>query len=102
MNIAIFLRTVYKQASLQIKKDGFAIYIILTIAIWYSSSRCVCAMYLHELPVTMYETICYLLLTFLNQILLLNGLDADLHRHSVGPDLGPNCLQRLSADDKRK
>ena len=24
-----------------------------------------------------------------------NGLDSD---HSVGPDLGPNCLQRLSAD----
>ena len=21
-------------------------------------------------------------------------------RHFVGPDLGPNCLQRLSADDK--
>ena len=26
-----------------------------------------------------------------------NGLDPD---HSAGPDLGPNCLQRLSADDK--
>ena len=29
-----------------------------------------------------------------------NGLDPDQDRHSVGPDLGPNCLQRLSADDK--
>ena len=29
-----------------------------------------------------------------------NGLDLDHDRHSVGPDLGPNCLQRLSADDK--
>ena len=29
-----------------------------------------------------------------------SGLDADQDRHSVGPDLGPNCLQRLSADDK--
>ena len=28
-----------------------------------------------------------------------NSLDADQARHSVGPDLGPNCLQRLSADD---
>ena len=27
-------------------------------------------------------------------------LDPDQNRHSVGPDLGPNCLQRLSADDK--
>ena len=24
----------------------------------------------------------------------------DRDRRSVGPDLGPNCLQRLSADDK--
>ena len=29
-----------------------------------------------------------------------NGLDPDQDRHSVGPVLGPNCLQRLSADDK--
>ena len=25
----------------------------------------------------------------------------DQHRHSVGADLGPNCLQRLSAEDKK-
>ena len=25
-----------------------------------------------------------------------NGLDPDQDRHVVGPDLGPNCLQRLS------
>ena len=29
-----------------------------------------------------------------------NGLDPDQDRHYVGPDLGPNCLHRLSADDK--
>ena len=29
-----------------------------------------------------------------------NGLDPDQDRHFVGPDLGPNCLQSLSADDK--
>ena len=28
--------------------------------------------------------------------------DPDPDRHSVGPDLGPNCLQRLSADDKSR
>ena len=28
-----------------------------------------------------------------------NGLDQDQDRRYVGPDLGPNCLQRLSADD---
>ena len=30
-----------------------------------------------------------------------NGLDQDQARHYVGPDLDPNCLQRLSADDTR-
>ena len=34
-----------------------------------------------------------------NIISVSNGLDPD---HSVGPDLGPNHLQRLSADDKGK
>ena len=31
-----------------------------------------------------------------------NGLDPDQDRHSVGPDLGSNCLQRLSADNKSR
>ena len=30
-----------------------------------------------------------------------NSLDPDEAQHFVGPDLGPNCLQRLSADDTR-
>ena len=29
-----------------------------------------------------------------------NCLDPDQDQHFVGPDLGPNYLQRLSADDK--
>ena len=29
-----------------------------------------------------------------------NCLDPDQDRHSVGPYLGPNCLQRLSVDNK--
>ena len=33
---------------------------------------------------------------------MFNGLDTDQDRRSVGPDLGPNCLQRLSADDKSR
>ena len=28
-----------------------------------------------------------------------NSLDPDQARHFVGSDLGPNCLQKLSADD---
>ena len=27
------------------------------------------------------------------------GLDPDQDQHAIRPDLGPNCLQRLSADD---
>ena len=32
---------------------------------------------------------------------MLNGLDPDQALYSVGLDLGPNCLQRLSADGTR-
>ena len=31
-----------------------------------------------------------------------NSLDPDQAQHFVGPDLGPNCLQRLSADDTNR
>ena len=31
-----------------------------------------------------------------------NSLDPDQVQHFVQPDLGPNCLQRLSADDTSK
>ena len=37
---------------------------------------------------------------FKNTLRVSNSLDPDQDRHSVGPDLGPNCLQRLSTDDK--
>ena len=32
---------------------------------------------------------------FRNTIRVSNGLDPDLDRRFVGPDLGPNCLQKL-------
>ena len=35
-----------------------------------------------------------------NTIRITNSLDADQDGYSVSHDLGPNCLQRLSADDK--
>ena len=34
-----------------------------------------------------------------NTISVSNSLGPDQARRFVGPDLGPNCLQRLSADD---
>ena len=37
---------------------------------------------------------------FRNTIIVSNKLDLDPARHFVGADLGPNCLPRLSADDK--
>ena len=36
--------------------------------------------------------------SFMNTIIVSNGLDPDQDQQSVGPDLGPNRLQRLSAD----
>ena len=44
--------------------------------------------------------------TFRNTIWVSNRSDTDQVRHSdgipVGPDLGPNCLQKLSADDTKR
>ena len=37
---------------------------------------------------------------FEHYIRVSNSLDPDQDRHPVGPDLDPNCLHRLSADDK--
>ena len=37
---------------------------------------------------------------FRNTIRVSNNLDSDQDGLFVGPDLGPNCLQRVSADDK--
>ena len=38
--------------------------------------------------------------SFRNSIRVSNGLDPDQDRCYVSPVLGPNCLQRLSADEK--
>ena len=40
--------------------------------------------------------------SFRNTIRVSNGLDPDQDRDSVSPDLGLNCLQRLSAELARK
>ena len=40
--------------------------------------------------------------SFRHTITVSNSLDPDQDRHSVGPDLNPNCLRRLSADDKAR
>ena len=40
--------------------------------------------------------------SFRNTIRVSNSLDPDQAGHFVRPDLGPNCLQRLSADDIRR
>ena len=47
--------------------------------------------------------LCHILLfgcwIFFNTIRESNSLDPDQARHFTGPDLGPNCLQRLSTDN---
>ena len=40
--------------------------------------------------------------SFRNTIIVSNSLDRDQARCFVGPGLGPNCLQLLSADDTRR
>ena len=40
--------------------------------------------------------------SFRNTIRVSNNLDPDQARHFVGPGLGPNFLQRLSADVTRR
>ena len=37
--------------------------------------------------------------SFRNTFSVSNSLEPDQVRHFVVPDLGPNCLQKLSADD---
>ena len=39
--------------------------------------------------------------SFRNTIRVSNSLDPDQARQNVGPDMGPNCLQKLSADDNK-
>ena len=39
--------------------------------------------------------------SFRNTIRVSNSLDPDQARHFVGPDLGPNCLQKLSEDESK-
>ena len=40
--------------------------------------------------------------SFGNTIRVLNRLDPDQDRQNVGPELDPNCLQRLSTDYKSR
>ena len=40
--------------------------------------------------------------SFRNIMRVSNKLDPDQVHHSVGSDLGPNCLQRLSTDNKSR
>ena len=37
--------------------------------------------------------------SFRNTTSVTNSLDPDQARHAVGPDLGTNCLQKVSPDD---
>ena len=49
-----------------------------------------------------YKIILFQKIIFRNTIRVSNILDADQARHYVRPDLRPNCLQRLLADDISK
>ena len=40
--------------------------------------------------------------SYMSAIRVSNSLDPDQAQCFVGPELGPNCLKRLSADDKSR
>ena len=44
----------------------------------------------------------YLKNSLRNTIRVSNSFDPDQDQQNVGPDLGPNCLQKLAADDTSK
>ena len=54
-------------------------------------------LFLHTFIIVPYFTLW--MLEFFNTIMVSNSLDPDQAGHYVGPDLGPNCLQRLSPDN---
>ena len=45
---------------------------------------------------------CWVIFHALDDIRVSNRLDPDQNRHSVSPDLGPNCLQWLLAEEHAK
>ena len=47
-----------------------------------------------------FQNISFSKYSFSNTIRVSNSLDPDQDRHSVNPDLDPNCLQWLLADNK--
>ena len=48
----------------------------------------------------LYSKLIFSMNIFGNTIRVSSALVPDQDQHYVGPDLGPNCLQRLSADNK--
>ena len=51
------------------------------------------------LSVDIFSKLNFSKISFRNTIRVSDRLDPDQAQHSVGPDLGPNCLRRTSADD---
>ena len=47
---------------------------------------------------TFFSILTYSKNSFRNTVRVSNSLDPDQAQHSIGPDLGPNCLQRSAAD----
>ena len=46
-----------------------------------------------------FSKLIFSMISFRNVISVPNNLEPDQARRNVRPDLGPNCLQRLSAED---
>ena len=52
--------------------------------------------------VVFYGMLFFFKINIFEELRVSNCLDPDQVRHSVGPDLGPNCLQMLSVVNKEK
>ena len=66
---------------------------------WLHKSYC---RFCHALAQIIVLTLCMHGNLIMTTIRVANNLDPDQARLFVGPDLGPNCLQKLSADDKSR
>ena len=69
-------------------------------AYWYQPSWKFCMLF--SIVCKMFSKLFLMKVSFRKTIRASNRLDPDKARHFVGPDMGPNCLQKLSVDDTRR
>ena len=94
MGIKLFDSSFVLLPNLNIEIPGSEVHVLLLVnfACWVIFQAFCCRLLL-------FSKLTFLKNSFRNTIRVPNSLDPDQDRCYVGPDLGPNCLQPLSADD---